>query len=150
MTLQLTSTAFKHGDPIPSQYSCDGVDISPPLAWQNIPENTASFVLIIDDPDAPVGIWDHWLLFNIPAKTTSLAENISALPEGTKVGQNSWGNNTYGGPCPPKGKHRYFFKLYALDTTLDLEEGATKATLETAIHGHVLAEAELMGTYDRS
>ena len=149
MPLTLTSQSFQHEQPIPEQYTCDAVDISPELSWSGVPEGTQSFVLIMDDPDAPMGIWDHWLLFNIPGDTTHLAENIAELPAGTRIGKNSWGKNTYGGPCPPDGKHRYYFKLFALDTVLDLPDGIDKKTLEAALERHVLDKTELMGTYLR-
>jgi len=149
MDLLLTSSAFQHNAVIPAKYSCDDQNISPPISWQNAPEGTKSFVLIVDDPDAPAGTWDHWVLFNVPANTTSLPENVADLPNGTQVGKNSWGKTNYGGPCPPRGTHRYFFKLYALDTVLDLPEGATKQQIEVAMMNHVLADAELVGKYQR-
>lgn len=149
MSFTLSSTAFHEGNSIPSAFTCDGANHSPPLHWIDPPAGTQSFVLIMDDPDAPVGTWDHWILFNIPATTNSLAENIHALPNGTQTGRNSWGKNTYGGPCPPDREHRYFFKLYALDTTLRLTNGATKSAIEAAMKGHVLASATLMGKYER-
>ena len=147
--MNLISSAFKAGELIPKQYTCDDSDLSPPLQWNNVPLNTKSFVLIVDDPDAPMGNWDHWLLFNISATTNVLKENISELPIGTKIGKNSWGNMAYGGPCPPSNIHRYFFKLYALDTTLSLESGATKDQIIQAAQGHILAQAELIGRYER-
>jgi Raf kinase inhibitor-like YbhB/YbcL family protein len=148
--MNMTSSAFSAGEMIPSKYTCDGDDISPPLAWSNAPENTISFVLINDDPDAPIGTWDHWILFNIDGKTNELAENVdvSKLSE-VRLGSNSWRRNNYGGPCPPSGTHRYFFKLYALDTKLDLPEGTGKQEIEKTMSGHILAEAELMGKYKR-
>lgn len=141
----LTSNAFQHGDPIPSKYTCDGDDLSPPLAWTNPPEGTASFALLVDDPDAPVGDWVHWLLYNIPP-------NAREIPEGGLLGHsgaNSWPKLGYGGPCPPNGTHRYFFKLYALDTQLDLTQDAKKADLLKAMEERILAQAELMGVYGR-
>ncbi len=149
MTFTLESTAFKEGDLIPYQYTCDGDDISPALAWNNPPANTKSYVLIMDDPDAPMGTWDHWLVFNIPANLNHFEENIRSLPNGAKGGKNSWNRNNYGGPCPPDRIHRYFFRFYALDTSLSLSEGATKKEILDAMQGHVLATAELMGKYDR-
>ncbi len=148
--MNITSSAFSAGEMIPGKYSCDGDDISPPLAWSNAPENTISFVLINDDPDAPIGTWDHWILFNIDGKTNELAENVdvSKLSE-VRLGSNSWRRNDYGGPCPPSGTHRYFFKLYALDTKLELPDGSSKQEIEKAMSGHILAEAELMGKYKR-
>jgi Raf kinase inhibitor-like YbhB/YbcL family protein len=148
MNFELTCTAFAAGEPIPAKYTCDGADISPPLAWSDPPQGTQSLALIMDDPDAPVGTWDHWLLFNIPADTPDLPEQASP-PSGSVDGKNSWGRMGYGGPCPPRGTHRYFFKLYALDSTLDLQSGADKAKLLQAMERHILAQAELMGTYAR-
>lgn len=118
--------------------------------WSDIPENTASFVLINDDPDAPVGTWDHWILFNLEGKTTELAENVDLSKlAGVQLGRNSWRRNDYGGPCPPYGTHRYFFKLYALDMKLDLPAGSSKQDIKKAMAGHILAEAELLGRYKR-
>lgn len=141
----LTSPAFKNGESIPSKYTCDGEDLSPPLAWTDPPQGTASFALLVDDPDAPVGDWVHWLLYNIPSDAHEIPESGSVGISGI----NSWPKPGYGGPCPPNGTHRYFFKLYALDTMLTLSEGAKKADLLKAIEGHVLAQAELMGIYAR-
>lgn len=148
MAFELTSPAFAPGQPIPAKYTCDGQDISPPLQWHDPPNDTQSFALIMDDPDAPAGDWVHWLLFNLPADLRELAEK-SALPQGSQTGKNSWGRFEYGGPCPPRGTHRYFFKLYALNTTLDRAAGNSKAHLLKAIERHTLAQAELMGTYSR-
>ncbi len=150
--LVLASTAFKEGDAIPKQYGCKGADISPPLRWSGIPEKTKTFALIVDDPDAPMGTWVHWVIFNIPASVTGLPENVPAeesLPDGALQGKNDFKSFGYGGPCPPGGTHRYFFKLYALDTTLQLKAGCTKAELLKAMAGHILAEAQLMGRYSR-
>lgn len=149
MGFTLTSTAFAHGEAIPKLYTCDGEDISPPLAWSGAPAGTRSFVLICDDPDAPVGVWDHWLLFNIPATVDGLPEGVAERTDGSLYGKNSWRRQDYGGPCPPGGVHRYFFKLYALDTTLNLRAGASKRDIERAMEGHILARAELVGTYTR-
>jgi len=153
MNIQITSPAFAAGQPIPEKYTCDGLDVSPPLQWTNAPAGTKSFALIADDPDAPMGTWVHWVLYNLPAGTTSLAENSPKLPElpgGVKQGVNDFRQIGYGGPCPPHGKpHRYCFKLCALDMPLDLPSGATKADLLKAMTGHVLAEGQLMGTYQR-
>jgi len=148
MTFELTSSVFANGEGIPAKYTCDSEDISPPLEWSNPPEGTQSLALIMDDPDAPVGTWDHWLLFNIPADLRSFPEQAGP-PPGSVDGKNSWGRTGYGGPCPPSGTHRYFFKFYALDNTLDLPAGADKTQLLQAIEGHILAQAELMGTYAR-
>lgn len=150
MALNLTSTAFKEGVMIPMEYTCDGQDKSPALMWADAPEGTKSFVLICDDPDAPMGTWDHWILFDIPNTITELEENIQHYPEGIKQGDNSWGRIGYGGPCPPSGTHRYFFKLYALDGMLNLPEGSKKAEIETAMKNHVLDEATLIGKYERN
>lgn len=148
----LTSSAFLQGDPIPASYSCDGENASPRLTWTNPPAGTQSFALIFDDPDAPGGTWVHWVLFNLPAETRSLPADIapdSTLANGAAHGSNSWGSIGYGGPCPPGGEHRYFFKLYALDNVLDQEVGATKEQLLEAMDDHIVAVAELMGTYSR-
>ena len=148
MGLKIVSPAFTHNAGIPELYTCKGKDISPPLSWSGAPEGAASLVLIMDDPDAPVGTWDHWILFNLPAGTSELAEDTQTYPEGTRLGRNSWKRNEYGGPCPPGGaRPRYFFKLYALDVLLDLPEGAGKAQIETAMQNHILAQAELVGIY---
>lgn len=147
MAMNLTSEVFQNGKNIPLEYTCDGKDVSPPLSWQNAPNNTKSFVLIMDDPDAPQGTWDHWVLFNIPSQTKQLAEGAEPLPIGTHLGKNSWGKQEYGGACPPAGIHRYYFKLYALDTMLNLPNGAIKAQIEQAMQGHILAQTTLMGRY---
>jgi hypothetical protein len=153
MNIQITSTAFAEGKPIPTKYTGDGNDVSPPLQWTNAPANTKSFALISDDPDAPVGTWVHWVLYDLPPATTTLAEDTPKsqfLPNGAKQGLNDFRRLGYGGPSPPPGKpHRYFFKLYALDTVLDLKPGVTKKDLLKAMEGHVLAEGQLMGTYQR-
>ncbi|MGH7568296.1 MAG: YbhB/YbcL family Raf kinase inhibitor-like protein [Gemmatimonadales bacterium] len=153
--MNLTSTAFGDGAPIPEKFTCDGPDVSPALAWTGAPPNTRTFALIMDDPDAPMGTWVHWVLWNLPGATTSLPEGVpktDALKSlgGARQGKNTWPKTGYDGPCPPPGKpHRYFFKLYALDAGLDLEAGATKADVEQAMQGHVLASPQLMGTYGR-
>ena len=152
MALELTSSAFEHEGMIPAKYTCDGQDISPPLTWEKAPEGTESFVLICDDPDAPGRTWVHWVLFNLPAETRSLPEAVAAEPEpaaGGRHGKNSWGRLDYGGPCPPSGTHRYFFKLYALDTPLDLSAGAKKQQVLDAMDGHILDQATLMGRYQK-
>ncbi|MGA3267086.1 MAG: YbhB/YbcL family Raf kinase inhibitor-like protein [Verrucomicrobiota bacterium] len=152
MTLQLSSTAFADGQAIPAKYTCDGSDISPPLQWTNAPANTKSFALIADDPDAPVGTWVHWVIFDLPAGTGALPENMAKSPTtgNAKQGLNDFKRLGYGGPCPPPGKpHRYFFKLYALDTLLDLKPGSSKNDLLKAMTGHLLAQGQLMGTYGR-
>ena len=152
MAIQLTSTAFIEGAMIPQRYTCDGENISPPLVWAGVPSGSRSLALICDDPDAPVGTWDHWVLYNIPADAAGLQESIpekTILDTGAVHGSNSWGRIGYGGPCPPGGTHRYFFKLFALDTLLDLKSGATTSQLLEAMEGHVLTQGQLMGKYRR-
>lgn len=150
MTWTVTSPAFKDGQAIPSVYTCEGKDISPPLAWSEPPAGTKSFALISDDPDAPGKTWVHWVLYNLPASARSLPEAFptdAQRPDGTRQGLTDFGATGYGGPCPPSGTHHYSFKLYALDTTLSLAPRATKAQVEAAMQGHILAQAQLMGTY---
>ena len=152
MKLEVTSTAFREGNTIPKKYTGDGDDVSPPLQWGNPPEGTTSLALICDDPDAPRKTWVHWVLFNLPPETRELPEGVSGknLPAGAKQGVNDFGNTGYGGPSPPKGKpHRYCFKLFALDTPLNLQAGATKEQVVQAMKGHTLAEGQLMGVYGR-
>ena len=153
MKLSITSTAFSEWQPIPQKYTCQGSDISPPLKWTNAPAATRSFALIADDPDAPMGTWVHWVVYDLPANLGALPEDVAKtqfIPGNAKQGLNDFHRLGYGGPCPPSGKpHRYFFKLYALDRMLDLKPGATKKDLETAMKDHVLAEGQLMGTYQR-
>jgi Raf kinase inhibitor-like YbhB/YbcL family protein len=152
MAIQLTSSAFTQGNPIPAVYTCNGKNISPPLEWADSPSGTQGLALIVDDPDAPGGTWTHWVIYNLPASKISLDEGIhplERLPDGSLNGKNSWGKLGYGGPCPPSGTHRYFFKLYALDHPLSLSPGASAAQLVKAMQGHILATAELMGTYRR-
>ena len=151
-SLQLTSTAFTHESPIPERYTCKGENVSPALSWGEPPAGTQSFALIMDDPDAPGGTWVHWVLFNIPASARSLPEAFpsdAALPDGSMSGDSSFSGPGYGGPCPPSGTHRYFFKLYALDEMLGISAGAGKGELEKAMVGHILAEGELMGTFSK-
>jgi hypothetical protein len=149
MSFQIRSPAFEHGKPIPAKFTCDGEDLSPELTWSGAPEGTRSFTLILDDPDAPVGTWDHWIVIDLPGDCSRLTEGIASLPGKAVAGRNGWRRSDYGGPCPPGGKHRYFFRLYALDGMLGLPAGAAKADVLKAMKGHVLAEAELMGTYAR-
>ena len=153
MTIRLTSSAFSEGAPIPEKYTCDGRDISPPLKWSAVPQGTRSFALICDDPDAPVGTWVHWVLYGLPGSVGELPEGLppaETLPNGAKQGLNDFKRIGYGGPCPPgKSPHRYFFKLYALDTELNLPAKATKKDLLRAMEGHILAEGQLMGIYKR-
>ena len=157
LTINLTSTAFSEGVTIPRVYTCDGKDISPPLAWSGVPEATRSLALICDDPDAPRGTWTHWVLYDLPADVTQLQEGIPPHEQvvlgpggaAARQGRNDFGKVGYGGPCPPGGTHRYFFRLYALDDRPELGAGATKERLVGAMQGHVLAEGRLMGTYSR-
>lgn len=146
MSFKLASTAFQSNTAIPKRFTCQGQNISPQLAWKNVPENTQSFALIMDDPDAPGGNWVHWIVFNIPSNFTSLSEN-AVLPIEAVSGLNSWSKSGYGGPCPPSGQHRYFFRLYALDTVLQLAATAQSNDVTDAMRGHVLGEAVLMGLY---
>jgi Raf kinase inhibitor-like YbhB/YbcL family protein len=153
MAFSVSSTSFPPAGDIPAKYTCDGADVSPELSWNNAPQGTQSFALIADDPDAPVGTWTHWVLYDLPPSTTGLNEGVSKideLPNGGRQGRNDFHKIGYGGPCPPAGKpHRYFFKLYALDKMLDLKPGASKHEVEQAMQGHVLAQAELVGKYHR-
>lgn len=145
-SLKIESPAFKDQEKIPSKYTCEGEDLSPPLHFINIPTKAKSLALIVDDPDAPMGTFDHWIAWNLPPTTTELKEGAAVPLEGV----NGFGATRYRGPCPPRGKpHRYFFKLYALDTLLDLEAGSTKSGLEQAMEGHILSKAELVGLYQR-
>ena len=149
MPLALTSTAFAQGGDIPVRYTCEGADASPPLAWSGVPAGTTSLALIVDDPDAPGHTWVHWVMYNLPPQTSELAQGVRRedLPSGTREGLNDWHRTGYGGPCPPSGRHRYFLKLYALDVALPDLGMPDKAALERAMQGHILAQAELIGTY---
>jgi len=152
MTITVTSEAFAHEGMIPARYTCDGENISPGLAWENVPAQTQSIALISDDPDAPAGTWVHWVVWNIPADARSLPENIppdESLPDGTMQGVSDFGRHGYGGPCPPSGTHRYYFKVYALDKSLDLPANSNKKDLLKAMQGRILAEGQLMGKYKR-
>jgi len=156
MPLTLTSTAFAHGGEIPAVNTCEGTDTSPPLAWSDVPAGTASLALIVDDPDAPDPAspqmtWVHWVMYNLPPQDGSLAQGVKreSLPPGTRDGLNDWHRTGYGGPCPPIGRHRYFHKLYALDVVLPDLGKPDKAALERAMQGHILAHAELVGTYQK-
>jgi len=153
--MRISSTAFRDQGVIPALYTCEGEDISPPLTWSELPASSKSLALIVDDPDAPDPeapkmTWVHWVLYNLPAINGELAQGAKMLPAGTKEGLNDWKRTGYGGPCPPIGRHRYFHKLYALDRMLPDLKQPTKATLEEAMKGHILAEARLMGTYRKS
>jgi hypothetical protein len=145
----IKSSAFKENENIPSKFTCDGENVSPELSWSDSLEGTKTFALIVDDPDAPSGTFVHWVVYNLPSNVTSLPEGISDLPSGAKQGTNHFGDNNYGGPCPPSGIHRYYFKLYALDNEVQLKPGAGKKDLLKAMEGHILAEAQLMGKYER-
>jgi len=147
--LTVASTAFTEGNSIPEKFTCAGKNISPPLSWSNAPAGTKSFALIMDDPDAPMGVWVHWVLYNIPANVTTLKEDLKIADIKAIYGLNDWRSAGYGGPCPPNGQHRYIFKLYALDTVLESASDMTKQKLEAAMKGHILAKGELMGTFAR-
>jgi Raf kinase inhibitor-like YbhB/YbcL family protein len=151
--IQVTSTAFAESQPIPQKYTGDGDDISPPLHWNGAPPQTKSFALVCEDPDAPMGTFTHWVIYDVPSKAAALSVNIAktgTLPDGSRQGQNGFNNIGYNGPSPPPGQtHRYFFKVYALDTNLDLDPGTSKGELLNAMNGHVIAEGELMGTYQQ-
>jgi hypothetical protein len=153
MSLQLASTAFPANDMIPKKFTCQGADISPQLSWTGAPAGTKTFALIMDDPDAPAGTWVHWVLYDLPANIKELPEGVEKeeqLANGALQGRNDFRKTGYGGPCPPAGKpHRYFFKLYALDSNLDLKAGASKADVERAIRNHTLGQAELVGRFGR-
>lgn len=152
--MQLSSPAFMHEHEIPVRFTCEGENISPPLEWSGVPDGTKSFALVVDDPDAPdpaapKRVFVHWVLFDLPADKRALSEGVGeALPPEAGAGRNDWGKASYGGPCPPIGRHRYVHKLYALDTTLELDR-PTKGELERAMQGHVLAQCELIGTYEK-
>ena len=152
--MNLTSSAFAQNGAIPKKYTCDGGDTSPPLSWSGVPAEAKSLVLIVDDPDAPDPAapkmtWVHWVLYNLSPSTGGLAEGVKSLPAGTVEGTNDWQRTGYGGPCPPVGRHRYFHKLYALDTVIHGLNRPDKAAVERAMQGHVIARAELIGTYKR-
>ncbi len=157
MGLTLSSSVFSEGGVIPLKYSCEGDDVAPPLEWDGVPENAQSLVLIVDDPDAPDPdapkmTWVHWVVYNLPPDVKGLPEGATTeiMPVGTEQGLNDWNNIGYGGPCPPIGRHRYFFKLYALNTVLENLETPTKADVEVAMQGHVIAQTELLGTYKKT
>ena len=150
--MKINSPVFDEGAFIPSGYTCDGMDISPPLEWSQVPEGTKVFALICDDPDAPMGNWVHWVIFNLPGNIKELSENMPTmelLENGARQGRNDFGRIGYGGPCPPRGTHRYYFKLYALDAEIDLGPGISKKELLKAMQGHILAEGQLIGRYKR-
>jgi len=154
--MKITSSAFQEGKEIPSKYTCEGDNISPPLQWEGIPQNTKSLALIVDDPDAPDPkapkmVWVHWVLYNLEPKSQGLSENIQSnqMPTGTIAGTTSWNNSKYGGPCPPIGRHRYYHRLYALDTKLEDNAALSSDDLKAKMQGHVIAEAVLMGTYQK-
>jgi hypothetical protein len=150
--MEIRSSAFKEGTSIPAKYTCDNLDVSPPLEWSRVESGIRTFALICDDPDAPAGTWVHWVLFNITGNTRQLPENLpvsETLKDGSRQGKNDFGKIGYGGPCPPSGTHRYYFKLYALDIALDLKPGITKRDLLKAMEGHITDEGQLMGRYKR-
>lgn len=153
MALAVSSSAFQEGSKIPARYTCEGQDVSPALTWEEPPAEAQSFALIMDDPDAPVGVFTHWVLFNLPADSHGLSEAVPTqpqLPDGSLQGKNDFGRIGYGGPCPPSGRpHRYQFTLYALDQTLDLKAGASKKQVIDTMQGHILAQGRLTGTYQR-
>lgn len=154
MEMTITSSAFDHQGTMPKLYTCEGRDVSPPLAWSGVPAGAKSLVLIMDDPDAPHPAaprmtWVHWLLYNLAASSTGLAEDVQSLPAGAMEGLNDWKRTGYGGPCPPIGRHRYFHKLYALDVELPDLDKPNKQTLEQAMQGHIIAQAQLVGTYQK-
>jgi Raf kinase inhibitor-like YbhB/YbcL family protein len=153
MSFPIASTSFSAGGMIPKQHTCDGPDVSPQLSWKEAPTGTKSFALIMDDPDAPVGTWVHWVLYDLPGDTKELPEGVAKqeqLENGARQGRNDFGNIGYGGPCPPGGKaHRYFFKLYALDAKLNLKAGMSKKDVERAMKGHIVGQGEVMGKYGR-
>ena len=152
MAISVSSSAFQEGGTIPAKYTCDGNDVSPPLKWTGVPEATKSLALISDDPDAPMGTWVHWVMWNIPPSARELVENMPPkpeLPDGSRQGISDFRRPGYGGPCPPSGVHRYYFRIYALDTVLDLSTSTRKADLLKAMKGHILAEGQLMGRYSR-
>ena len=152
MSIQITSSAFKHEGMIPARFTCDGEDISPPLKWENLPQSTQSIAIIADDPDAPMGTFVHWVLYNLPANTRQLPEAVPAkevLDDGAVQGKTDFGRFGYGGPCPPSGTHRYFFKIYALDKRLEIVGIADKSRLLNAMQGHIVGQGELMGKYKR-
>ena len=152
MTISVSSSAFPEGGMIPAKHTCDGNDVSPPLKWTGVPEGTKSLALIGDDPDAPMGTWVHWVMWNIPASVQELTEHVPPkpeLPDGSRQGISDFRHPGYGGPCPPSGVHRYYFKIYALNTMLDLPGSTRKPDLVKAMKGHILAEGQLMGRYSR-
>jgi Raf kinase inhibitor-like YbhB/YbcL family protein len=146
-TIKISSAVFRHNELIPAKYTCDGSDVNPPLLIENVPPTAKSLALIVDDPDAPAGTWVHWVVWNISPATGAIMENT--VPPGAEQGLNDFRKRSYGGPCPPSGTHRYFFKIYALDTTLTLGSNTTKAVLEKTMKGHVVAQGELIGLYKR-
>ena len=148
--IKLVSRAFTEGQTIPRQYTCDGINVSPPLEWTGLPKSAKTIAIIADDPDAPAGTWVHWVIFNLPADTLGMVENVPLTEDvagGGLQGKNDFQKIGYGGPCPPSGTHRYFFKIYALDVELPLKAGATKSEVEKAAEGHLVGQAQLMGTY---
>jgi Raf kinase inhibitor-like YbhB/YbcL family protein len=149
MTFTIKTTSFNNKESIPQKYTCEGENISPPVEWKDAPNGTQSFVLIVDDPDAPLGTWNHWLIYNIPNHITKLEENIQTLPSPAKLGRNSWGSENYSGPCPPSGEHRYYFKLFALNAQIESKNKISRTNIEQLIKPYIIGEAVLMGRYER-
>jgi len=150
--MEIISSGFDEGAMIPEKYTCDDIDISPPLKWSKVPDGTKTFAIICEDPDAPMGTWVHWVIYNLPANINELSEDVPSLeilPNGAKQGRNDFGKIGYGGPCPPGGTHRYYFKIYALFEELKVEAGITKSELLKSMEGHILSEGQLMGRYKR-
>ena len=150
MTFTIKTTSFNSEEIIPQKYTCDGENISPSLEWKDVPNGTQSFVLIVDDPDAPLGTWNHWIIYNIPNHITKLEENIQILPNPAKLGKNSWGSENYSGPCPPSGEHRYYFKLFALNAQIKSKDKISRTNIEQLIKPYVIGETVLMGRYERT
>lgn len=149
MSFTIKTTSFNNEEIIPIKYTCDGENISPPLEWEDSPNGTKSFVLIVDDPDAPLCTWNHWLIYNIPNNISKLIENIKILPPPAKLGRNSWGSENYSGPCPPSGEHRYYFKLFALNAEIESNDKVSRTNIEQLIRPYIIGEAILMGRYER-
>ena len=149
MTFIMKATSFNNEEMIPQKHTCEGENISPSLEWRDAPNGTQSFVLIVDDPDAPLGTWNHWLIYGIPNHITKLEENIKTLPSPAKLGLNSWGSKNYSGPCPPSGEHRYYFKLFALNAQIESKDKVSRTNIEQLIKPYIIGETVLMGRYER-
>jgi Raf kinase inhibitor-like YbhB/YbcL family protein len=150
MTFTVKTTSFNNEESIPQKYTCEGENISPSLEWEDVPNSTQSFVLLIDDPDAILGTWNHWLIYNIPNHITKLEENIQTLPSPAKLGKNSWGSENYSGPCPPIGEHRYYFKLFALNAQIQSKDKVSRTNIEQLMKPYIIGETLLMGRYERA